>query len=102
MDVTEEALLRSGFTSAELQKIKNNIDNYGGTLEEVIRDLAKRFKRIFLMIIFLFAIFIYVLLFESMNEIISYGLSFAIVSVLIAFLQPPVISFKCWRFCRGK
>jgi hypothetical protein len=47
MDVTEEALLRSGFTSAELQKIKNNIDSYGGTLEEVIKDLAKRLKRMF-------------------------------------------------------
>jgi hypothetical protein len=54
------------------------------------------------MAMFLFAIFIYVLLFESMNEIISSGPSFAIVSVIIAFLQPPVISFKCQRFYRGK
>ncbi len=102
IDFSKERLLASGFTAKELQKLQNNIDNFGGTIEDVIRDLAKRFKRIFFMIMFLFVFFIYVLLFDSMNEIISFGLSFAIVSVLIVFLQPPVISFKCWRFCRGK
>lgn len=44
MDVTEEALLSSGFTRSDLQKIKNNIESYGRTLEEAIQDLANRFS----------------------------------------------------------
>lgn len=101
MDFSKERLLASGFTEKELQRLQNNIDNFGGSFEEVVVDLAKRFKRIFFMVIFLFVFFIYVILFESINEIISFGVSFVIVSVLIIFLQPPVISFKCWRFCRA-
>lgn len=37
MKVTDEALLRSGFTPSDLQKIKNNVESYGGTL-------GKRFR----------------------------------------------------------
>lgn len=102
MNFSKEHLLASGFTAKEIQRLQNNIDRFGGTFEEVVRDLAKRFKRISFMIMFLFVFFIYVLLFNSIKEIISFGISFAIVSLLIAFLQPPVISYKCWRFCRGK
>ena len=43
MKVTDETLLRSGFTQPELQKIKSNIGKYGGTLGEAINDLARRF-----------------------------------------------------------
>ena len=31
MDVTDEVLLNSGFTPSDLQKIKNNVESYGGT-----------------------------------------------------------------------
>ena len=44
MKVTDEALLRSGFTPSDLQKIKNNVESYGGTLGEAIQDLANRFR----------------------------------------------------------
>ncbi len=40
MDVTEDALLRSGFTQSDVQKIKNNVESYGGTLGEAIQDLS--------------------------------------------------------------
>lgn len=38
MDVTDEALLSSGFTPSDLKKIKNNVESYGGTLGNAIRD----------------------------------------------------------------
>ena len=44
MDFSKDRLLASGFTVKELQKLQHNIDNFGGTFEEVIGDLAKRFK----------------------------------------------------------
>ena len=44
MDFSKDRLLASGFTVKELQKLQHNIDNFGGTFEEVISDLAKRFK----------------------------------------------------------
>ena len=40
MKVTDEALLRSGFSPSDLQKIKNNVESYSGTLGNAIRDLA--------------------------------------------------------------
>ena len=46
MDVTDEALLSSGFTPSDLKKIKNNVESYGGTLGNAIRDLARRDVRI--------------------------------------------------------
>lgn len=32
MIVSEDALLRSGFSSADLRKVKNNLESYGGSL----------------------------------------------------------------------
>ena len=44
MEFSVESLLESGFTKRELRYIYNNIYSFGGTLEEVVRDLSKRFK----------------------------------------------------------
>ena len=41
---SEEALLKSGFSKRDLQKLKNNIENYGGSFDSVTHDLANRFK----------------------------------------------------------
>ena len=101
IDFSKERLLASGFTAKELQKLQNSNDNSGGTFEEVVRDLAKRFKRIFFTIVSIFLLFVHAAFTAPMNELIFPGVSILVVSVLITFLQPPVISFKCWRFCRG-
>lgn len=39
MKVSEADLLKSGFTDADLKKIKNNLESYGGTLGEAVADL---------------------------------------------------------------
>ncbi|MGY3161025.1 hypothetical protein ACVWVR_000293 [Ewingella americana] len=44
MKVSETSLLESGFSHVEVQKIKNNVELFGGTLEEAINDLARRFS----------------------------------------------------------
>ncbi|MFC0140056.1 hypothetical protein ACFFJN_08270 [Erwinia mallotivora] len=44
MKISEEALLHAGFSAADLRKIRNNTESYGGTLGEAIQDLANRFR----------------------------------------------------------
>jgi len=41
MKVSKAALLKSGFSHADLQKIKNNVDSYGGCLGESIHDVLE-------------------------------------------------------------
>lgn len=101
MDFSKEHLLASGFTTKELQMLQNNIDNFGGTFEQVVKDLSKRFN-VLISIISLFCFFFVVsLFFSSHDKILSYGVGLVIVSVILVFIQPPVISFKCWRHYRG-
>ncbi|MGB8663441.1 MAG: hypothetical protein WCD24_01585 [Serratia inhibens] len=98
MDFSKERLLASGFTEKELQKLQNNIDNFGGTFETVVRDLGRRFKVTFSIVIVMCLLFTYAVFFEPMDKIISLGISLLIASILVLFIQPPMISFKCWRF----
>ncbi|MRT05834.1 hypothetical protein [Ewingella americana] len=102
MDFSKERLLASGFTAKDLQKIQNNIDNFGGTFEQVVRDLAKRFK-IFLWVLGCCAAFFLFLLYSKSDDlgyVFSGGISLLAAVVIIGFSQPPIISFKCWRFCQ--
>ncbi|MCF2229045.1 hypothetical protein LGR88_10490 [Enterobacter cloacae] len=75
MDVTEEALLSSGFTRSDLQKIKNNVESYGGTLGEAIQDLANRFRVVLWITSSCLLVFIILVLFSSKENIISGGIS---------------------------
>lgn len=103
MDVSKERLLASGFTAKELQKIQNNIDNFGGTFEQVIRDLATRFK-IFLWVFLGCTMYFLFLLYSKSDDpvyVFGGGVSLLIATIIIGFSQPPVISFKCWRFYRA-
>ena len=101
-DYSKDRLLAAGFTVKELQKLQNNIDNFGGTFKEVITELARRFK-IFLWVFcccvtcFLFLCFLKV---DDSGYIFGGGISLLAAVFIIGFSQPPVISFKCWRFCR--
>ncbi|MRT05832.1 hypothetical protein [Ewingella americana] len=100
MDFSKERLLASGFTAKELQKLQNNIDNFGGTFELVVRDLSKRFYILIFILSFFWLSFIAASFFSSYDRLISYAIGLLIMTVMIAFIQPPVISYKCWRFCR--
>jgi len=104
MDFSREHLLASGFTAKELQKLQNNIDNFGGTFEVVVRDLAKRFK-IFLWV-FGCCLLCFLFLLYSKNDDFWYvfggGISLLVAVFIVGLSQPPVISFKCWRLYHCK
>ena len=104
MKVTDEALLRSGFTPSDLQKIKNNVESYGGTLGEAIQDLANRFRVVLWITSKCLMVFSFLVLFYAKENVVGGGISILIAIVIVAFIQPPVLSYKSWRFwrkCRG-
>jgi hypothetical protein len=100
MKVTDEALLRSGFTPSDLQKIKNNVESYGGTLGEAIQDLANRFRVVLWITSACLMVFILLVLFTAKETVVGGGISILIAIVIVAFIQPPVLSYKSWRFWR--
>ena len=98
MKVTDEALLRSGFTQPELQKIKSNIEKYGGTLGEAINDLARRFVTLAGVVAVCTFILLLLIVFSSPDRVIAWGLAMLFGVVIMSFAQPPVISYKSWRY----
>lgn len=100
MVVTDEALLRSGFTQPELQKIKSNIDRYGGTLGEAINDLARRFITLAGVVCMCVFILVLLVVFSSPDRAMAWGLAMIFGIAIMSFAQPPVISYKSWRYSK--
>ncbi len=98
MIVSEEALLRSGFSHAELQRIKNNVERYGGTLAEAIQDLANKFRVVLWVTTGCLIVFILLLLFSSTPTLVGGGISLLIAIMIVTFIQPPLLSYKSWRY----
>ncbi|CZU92276.1 MULTISPECIES: hypothetical protein [Enterobacter] len=104
MKITEDSLLHSGFTRKEIQKLNNNIANYGGDLDEVVHDLARRFKTLLWIFSCGILFFIY-LVFSKQDDhwyVFSGGISILIVFLICSFAQPPIISYKSWRHVRSE
>lgn len=100
MGITEDSLLQSGFTCKEIQILKNNIDSFGGDFDVVIRDLAKRFKTLIFILFFFLLSLVVLATYSSTGKLISGGIGLLITSMILIFIQPPVISYKSWQFCR--
>lgn len=97
MNNIETQLLESGFTVKELAYLNRNISRYGSSLLEVVLELGKRF----IMVLFLTAVVALIflaLLFAEHYNIVSGGISLFIVLVIVWFFQPPVITYKAWRY----
>lgn len=100
MKVTEEALLKSGFSPADVQKINNYVEGYGGTPEEAIKDLSNRFRALGWITTGCCFVFIFMLLFSSKPTIVGGGISLLIAVIIATFIQPPMLAFRAWRYCR--
>lgn len=101
MRVSEDALLRSGFSPADLRKVKNNLESYGGTLADAIQDLSRRFIIAMSVVLCCIAVFIFLLLFGSSETIFSGGIALLCGIAVAVFVQPPVLSYKSWRYRRA-
>ncbi len=98
MTLSEKSLLKSGFSQADIQKIKSNMARYGGTLEEVVQDLRNRFRAFLWIASACSCVFIFLLLFASQPKLVGGGISLLITALIVAFIQPPVLAFKAWRY----
>ena len=98
MNVTDEALLRSGFTPSDLQKIKNNVESYGGTIEEAINDLARRFSTLIWVSGVCIVVLLLIVVFSSSIRVLAWGLAITVGITIMSFAQPPMLSYKSWRY----
>ncbi len=101
MKVNDETLLRAGFTGSDLQKIRNNVESYGGTLGEAIQELANRFRIVLWICSACIAVFIWTLFTHDRLYSLSVGVGLLITMIIVAFIQPPVLSYKSWRYWKN-
>lgn len=100
MKVSEKALLESGFSHADLRKLKNNMANYGGSLDSMIHDLANRFNASKWITIIAFIILALTLMLASVDTSITLAATLAIVLPFIWYLAPAKLAYKSWRYRR--
>lgn len=98
--VSEEKLLSSGFSRTEIQKIKSNVDSYGGTLSEAIHDLANRFIIAICVVACCLAVFILLALFGPADYIFGGSIGLLCGIAVAVFIQPPLLAYKSWRYKR--
>lgn len=95
---SEEALLKSGFSKRDLQKLKNNIENYGGSFDSVTHDLANRFKAMKWITIIAFIILALTLLLASKDTSLTLALTLLIVLPFIWYITPAKLGYKSWLY----
>lgn len=94
----EKDLIKSGFTEKELYYLNKNIERYGSSLQSVVNELGNRFRVVLGITLGITLMFIALIAFAARHNIISGGISLAIVLLIAWFFQPPVVTYKAWRF----
>lgn len=96
--ISEEALLRSGFTQEELQKLKRYVDTQRSTLDILLPALSNRFKGIVILSVVLTVLFILAVCFASRENIISSGVAALFIFGIFCWMTPLKLTYKAWRF----
>ena len=100
MKASEDELLKSGFSSSDIQKIKSNTENYGGTIGDTIQDLANRFVIAIFVVAGCLAVFLLLVLFGSAESLFSGSIGLLCGIAVAIFVQSPVLAYKSWRYKR--
>lgn len=100
MDVNEKNLSRAGFKYSDIQKIRRNVDSYGGTFSEALQDLANRFRILLWVISGCVLVFVLLLSFGSEDSIISGSIALLCGIAIAMVSQPPMLAYKSWRYFR--
>lgn len=100
MAITEEALLKSGFTKEELQKLNRYVDTQRSTLDILLPALSNRFKGTVILSVVLTVLFILAVCFASRENIISSGVAVLFIFGIFCWMTPLKLTYKAWRFKR--
>jgi len=98
----EAELRQSGFTAKELQYLRRHSARFGGSLREVIVELANRFRMVISVSAGAVVLFLAVALFRESGQLISTGIALLLMLLVVWFFQPPVITYKAWRYRKQK
>ena len=98
MTTSEELLLKSGFSQKEVQKLKNNIENHGGSLDSVIHDLSNRFIASRWVSVVSLIVFVLTLIMAAKDTVVTLTITLAIVLSFVWFLAPARLAYKSWRY----
>lgn len=101
MTLTEEILLRSGFTKQELQQLKRYADTQHSTLDLLLPALSNRFKGIVILSVILIVMFILMVCFASPENIISLGVAVVFIFGTFCLMTPLKLAYKAWRLKRA-
>jgi membrane protein YdbS with pleckstrin-like domain len=96
--ITEQALLESGFTAEDLQKLKHYTNTQGSTLDVLLPALANRFMAMGLLSAILVGLFILAVCFSSSENIISFGVAVLLILGIFCWMTPLKLTYKAWRF----
>lgn len=99
--LTEEILLRSGFTKQELQQLKRYADTQHSTLDLLLPALSNRFKGIVILSVILIVMFILMVCFASPENIISLGVAVVFIIGIFCWMTPLKLAYKAWRLKSG-
>ncbi|PIJ42761.1 hypothetical protein [Serratia sp. OPWLW2] len=98
MAITEEALSKSGFTTKDIQKLRNNSANYGSTVDVIVSDLAKRFLINVWVTFGVVLVCLIALILGSVDSALS-GVFAGLFVLAIGWLTVPAgLAYKSWRF----
>ncbi|HDC4370139.1 TPA: hypothetical protein O8L32_003239 [Enterobacter cloacae] len=97
MTITEDVLLRSGFTKQELQQLKRYAATQHITLELLLPALSNRFKGIVILSVMLIVMFILAVCFASPENIISLGVAVVFIIGIFCWITPMKLACKAWR-----
>ncbi|CAI1577279.1 MULTISPECIES: hypothetical protein [Serratia] len=96
MAITEEKLLAAGFTLADVQKLKNNLDNYGGSFEQVIQGLSNRFRANIWITAAVVVVCLTVLFGGSLGDAASAAVAALIALAIVWFTVPIPLAYRAW------
>ena len=94
--ITEDVLLRSGFTKQELQQLKRHAASQHITLELLLPALSNRFKGIVILSVMLIVMFILAVCFASPENIISLGVAVVFIIGIFCWMTPLKLAYKAW------
>lgn len=100
MKVNDANLLESGFSSLDIQRIKNNTENYGGSVGDTIQDLANRFVIAIIVVAGCLVVFVLLVLFSTAESLFAGSVGLLCGIAVAIFIQPPVLAYKSWRYRR--